>query len=54
MRRIEKRLSLTMEHAGREDVGVMEWTPPPAIDAVEKVLRANIGQPIKALRGLDV
>ena len=56
VRRIGNRLSLTIEHEGREATGGVELNPDqqPSLDAVEKVLRANIGQPIKAISDLDV
>ena len=56
VRRIGNRLSLTIEHEGREATGGVELNPDqqPSLDAVEKVLWANIGQPIKAISDLDV
>jgi len=56
MIRIGNRLSLTIEHEGREATGGVELNPDqqPSLDAVEKVLRPNIGQPIKAISDLDV
>jgi hypothetical protein len=36
---------LTIEYEGREAVGRLEWDPPPSLTAVEKVLRAHLGNP---------
>jgi len=33
---------------------VLEWTPPPSVEAVEKVLKDREGQPIKTIGDLDV
>jgi len=54
VRCIGDRLSLTMRYEGRECVGSLEWDQPPTLDAVENVLRAHVGQPIKVIRDLDV
>ena len=52
--RVGNRLALTIECEGREAVGRLEWDPPPALTAVEKVLRAHLGEPITAIGYLDV
>ena len=52
--RIGNRLSLTMEYDGREHVGGLEWDAPPSMDEVEKLLRAHVGEEIKALGELTV
>jgi hypothetical protein len=52
--RAENRLALTIECEGREAVGRLEWDPPPSLTAVEKVLRAHLGEPITAIGYLDV
>ena len=52
--RVDNRLSLTIECEGREAVGRLEWDPPPSVAAVEKVLRAHLGEPIRAIGYLDV
>ena len=52
--RVNNRLALTIECGGREAVGHLEWDPPPSLTAVEKVLRAHLGEPITALGYLDV
>ena len=52
--RVNNRLSLTIEREGREAVGRFEWEPPPSLTAVEKVLRAHVGEPITAIGYLDV
>ena len=54
VRRIAKRLSLVIEHRGREVVGRLECDEPSTLDAVEKVLRAHIDEPIQAIGDLDV
>lgn len=54
VKRLDDRLSLTMEYAGREHVGSLQWDAPPSLDEVEKVLRAHLGLPIKAISDLDV
>ena len=54
VRRIAKRLSLVIEHGGREVVGRLECDEPSTLDAVEKVLRAHIDEPIQAIGDLDV
>src|SRR5262249_53328680 len=48
------RLSLTMLYEGRDHMGGVEWTPPPSVDAVERVLRASVGQAIRAIGDLEV
>lgn len=52
--RYGNRLTLTMRHDGRAHVGGLQWDQPPTVDAVETVLRANLGRPIKAVGDLDV
>ena len=52
--RVDNRLAVTIECGGREGVGHLEWDPPPSVTAVEKVLRAHLGEPITALGYLDV
>ena len=52
--RVDNRLLLTVECHGREAVGRLEWDPPPSLTAVEKVLRAHLGEPITAIGYLDV
>ena len=47
-------LTLTIEHEGRKQSGILQWDAPPSVDDVEKVLRANIGNTIKAIGDLDV
>ncbi|MBI3030943.1 MAG: hypothetical protein HYY64_15670 [Candidatus Rokubacteria bacterium] len=54
VKRLGDRLSLTMEHEGRECIGGLEWDQPPTLEAVERVLRAHVGQPIKVIGDLDV
>ena len=52
--RMEGHLYLTIEHEGRKHSGSLQWDAPPSLDDVEKVLRANIGRPIKDLGELTV
>ncbi len=52
--RVDNRLLLTIERNGREAVGRLEWDPPPSLTAVEKVLRAHLGEPMTAIGYLDV
>ena len=56
VKRIGNRLSLTIEHEGREATSGIELDPDqqPSLDDVEKVLRANLGKPIKGIGDLDV
>ena len=52
--RADHRLTLIIERDGREAGGRLEWAPPPSLAAVEKVLRAHVGEPITAIGYLDV
>ena len=54
VKRMGERLSLTMRYKGRERFGVLQWDPPPSLDAVERVLLANLGKPIKTIGDLHV
>lgn len=54
VKRRGNRLGLTMEYEGREHVGSLEWDQPPTLEAIEKVLQAHLGEPIKAIGDLDV
>ncbi len=54
VKRVGNHLSLTIGWAGREGIGRLEWDQPPSLAAVEKVLRAHRGEPIKAIGYLDV
>ena len=47
-------LSLTLNYKGRERLGSLQWDPPPSLDAVERLLLANLGKPIKTIGDLDV
>ena len=40
--------------SGREHFGVLEWTPPPTLEAVENLLTAHIGEPVQTIGDLDV
>ena len=52
--RADTHLLLTVECDGREAVGRLQWDSPPSITAVERVLRAHVGEPITAIGYLDV
>jgi hypothetical protein len=52
--RADKGLLLAVERNGREAVGRLEWDPPPSLTAVERMLRAHLGEPITAIGYLDV
>jgi hypothetical protein len=56
LRRIGNRLSLTIEHEGREATSGVELDleQKPSLDTVEKVLRANLGKPLKVIGDIDV
>lgn len=54
VKRMGERLSLTMKYKGRERFGSLQWDAPPSLDAVERVLLANLGKPIKTIGDLDV
>ena len=53
VRRVAKRLSLVIEHKGQQVVGSVEGESS-TLDAVEKVLRAHIDEPIQTIGDLDV
>lgn len=53
-RRDDQGLSLTMRYDNREHVSVLRWDPPPALDEVERVLRANIGREISVIGEVEV
>ncbi len=52
--RLDDRLTLTIMYEGCEHVGSLQWDSPPSFDSVEKVLRANLGQPLKVISDLEV
>ena len=52
--RMENRLRLRIKYEGREYAGSLEWEPPPAIEAVETVLKSNLGRVIRAIGDLDI
>jgi len=54
VKRIGEHLSLTMKYKGQERFGSLQWDAPPSLDAVEKVLQANLGKPIKTIGDLYV
>jgi hypothetical protein len=52
--RIENRLRLRIKYDGADYAGILEWEPPPALEAVEKILRQHVGQQITAISELEV
>jgi len=56
MRRIGDRLSLTIEHEGREAMsGIeLETDQRPMLDAIEKLLKTCIGRSVREIGDLDV
>jgi len=54
VKRLPDRLSLTIKYEGREHSGSLQWDAPPSLDDMEKVLKAHLGEPIKAIGDLDV
>jgi hypothetical protein len=56
VKRFGNRLSLTVEQDGQEAWGgvEVEQDQQPSVDAVEKVLKASVGKPIKEIGDLDV
>jgi hypothetical protein len=47
-------LRLTMTFEAREYMGILRWDPPPALAAVESLLKANLGRKIQAIGELDI
>lgn len=47
-------LYLTTTYEGRKSSGTLQWDAPPSLDAVEKVLKAHLGETIKAISDLDI
>jgi len=54
VRRDSQALVTRHRDGGREVVVRLECDEPPTLDAVEKVLRAHIDEPIQAIGDLDV
>jgi len=54
VKRLDDRLSLIIEYEGREHVGSLQWDAPPSLDEVERVLKAHLGEPTKAVGDLDL
>ncbi len=52
--RLGDHLRLTITYEGREQSASLQWDAPPSLDDVEKVLKAHLDQPIKAIGDLDV
>ena len=46
-------LRLTMRFEAREHTGILRWDGPPPVDAVESLLRANVGREISSIGELD-
>ena len=47
-------LTLTIEHEGRKQSGILQWDAPPSLDEVGRVLTVHVGEAIKAIGDLDV
>ena len=47
-------LILTIEYEAREASGAHQWDAPPTIDAVENVLRSQVGGAMKDIGGVDI
>ena len=54
VKRLGDGLPLTIKYKGHEYSGTLQWDAPPSLDDVEKVLKAHLGEPIKAIGDLDV
>lgn len=54
VRRIGDRLIIAVKYDNREHTGLLEWDPPPPVEAVEDVLRAHLGIEIGTLGDLKV
>lgn len=54
VKRADNRLELTIEYEGMQPNGPLQWDPPPKLEDVEKVLRAQIDKPVKGIGNLDV
>lgn len=54
VKRTGNRLALTIDHKGKAVSADLEWDPPPSVAAMEKVLRAHLGEPITAIGYLDI
>lgn len=54
VRRIGDRLIIVVKYDNREHTGLLEWDPPPPVEAVEDVLRAHLGIEIGTLGDLKV
>ena len=56
VKRFGNRLALTVEHQGQKAWGGVEVQQDqrPSVDAVERVLKASVGKPIKEIGDLDV
>jgi hypothetical protein len=47
-------LKLTMRFDAREHTGTLTWDAPPPLDAIERLLKANLGRGIRAIGDLDI
>jgi len=47
-------LVLTITFDGRDHSGLLRWTAPPTVEALQKALGASIGQEIGTIGGLGV
>lgn len=54
VRRIGNRLTIAVRYDNREHTGSLEWDQPPAVEAVEAVLRAHLGIEVRMVGDLKV
>lgn len=47
-------LTYTIDYDGREHLATLQWDAPPTVEAVQRVLEANIGKPLTEIGGLEV
>ena len=47
-------LRLTMEFASKKYTGILKWDRPPALETVERLLKANLGRETGEIGDLDV
>ena len=52
--RAQDHVKLIMRFDGREHHGRLKWDPPPSVEAVAKILSANVGQKLRAIGALDI
>jgi hypothetical protein len=47
-------LKLIMRFDAREHTGTLTWDAPPPLDAIESLLKANLGREIRTIGDLDI